>query len=178
MEELFALDTKITYPEYRKAAWFRYLHIGKLLWPSLVLAGLAFAGFVCFAIADLINLRFSAPGDAWFMVAVWFLFLPAVWAINEFRFAKRYRDRWQHPRRYSFHQDEVRMEILGGSGEDGETYAYSKLRRVFERKDAFYLDRGNIAYLVLPKRVLDGETRERLAALLAEKLGKKFIRCF
>jgi hypothetical protein len=178
MGELFAVETKITYPEYQKGAWFRYLHIGKSLWPSLILVMLVFAGFVSFALGDLITLGFNAPWETWFMVAIWILFLPALWAINEFRFSKRYRDRWLHPRRYSFYKDEVRMEILDGSGQDGETYAYSKLRRVYEQKDAFYLDRGNIAYLILPKRNSDDAEQKRLAALLVEKLGKKYIQCY
>lgn len=174
MGEAFTVETQITFPEYRRFAWFKSLRIGRYFWVGVILLSV-----FCILMVTAATIQFLEHGfnRSYLVTELLVIYPPVLYFSNAIRISRGYKKSGGTPRQFSFGEKELQVTELGALRKPPAVYPYWKLRRAFDTKDAFYLDVGEDEYLILPHRSMDDVTREQLSELLKKGLGKKYIKC-
>jgi hypothetical protein len=182
MDEPIRVETKMTYDDFKKFSWFNVLKRGRHLRPAIIILfaalALALASFAMMA-ADVGFETFIETSGVCMLILI--LFIPAYFLLLSLMFRlsyKRANNILSSRQRFEFSPDSLRIETEGQAMTGNTEAGYETLHRAFETQGAFYLYINKMQAFLLPKRDMDGQTAERLARLLGEKLGKKYVKCF
>jgi hypothetical protein len=167
----FSIEVKITYEDYAKSMWFKYMRINGRAWPAYLLLGLSNAAMMGYAAYAFLRWGFQGRPLEWITVALMALFIPLFLLIRyvyiRVGFGMR-RDR-SFTCRYEFSREGIRAERTGGGAPGVREYKLGEIRKVYETGEAFYIDVGEGEFLVVPGRDLDAETAGKVKGILAEK---------
>jgi hypothetical protein len=181
MDEPIVVESSMSQEDCIHFSWFSALKKGRHIKPVIyiMIAAIAVALFslTMLVIAD--GFEYTMETDGVFLVAA-VLILPAYFLLLGITFRlsyKRMANLLVLSARYEFTADGLVVEGRSQSVASRAEYRYGLFYRVFEVKNALYLFVNKMQGFILPYRAMDNETRERLARLLKEKMGGKYVAC-
>jgi hypothetical protein len=181
MNEPVVVDTDINYEDYKKCARFKYMKTGRHVWPAYVLMGLfilvVFYG-IYFYLSLILENNSKIQYMYWINFSIVLADIPLVTFLPYLRIRSGYKKLKDRSYRYIFTENRIFAGAAGSEPDKMEQYGYWQLRRVFEMRDAFYLDVRGEEYLILPKRNMGAEAEETLRGVVAGKAGKGLAKCY
>lgn len=182
MDEPIRVETGMTYEDFKKFSWFNILKKGKGPRPSVIVMlacfALALAAFIMLAVDQGLAYFMETSGVYFVILAC---FIPFYFLLLALMFKlgyKRARNVLTSRQVYEFDATRMRIETSGEAMTGSSEFRYDTLHRAFETQGAFYLYVNSVQAFLVPKRDMGGDSAGRLAGLLNEKLGKKYIKCF
>jgi hypothetical protein len=181
MGEPIVVETCMTYEDIKDFTWFSMLKRGKRVKPLFI--ALFFASVLAFllAIYEIIALGFGGFMDSEFaFLFVVVLIPPGSFLLLSHGIKKTFKSSkvYDALQKFEFREDAVAIETTGGNLSGRAEYKYAAFSKVYEVEDAFYLFVNNAQAHLVAKRDMGDDDARRLAELLKEKAGDKYIKCF
>lgn len=181
MDEPIRVETGMNYEDFKRFSWFNVLRRGRGLRPAFIvmLAALALsvAAFILLLAVEGFAGFLESTGVTVLIVLLIFPFYFGMLTLMFRLIYKRSENVLSAVHRYEFSADALRVESTGGTLSGTTEARYENLHRAYETRDDFYIYVNKVQAFLLAKRYFDGREDE-LAALLREKMGKNYIRCF